>query len=289
MDTHCVISLQAAFPPATKKSPAAKEAAVKEAMQRGLSRQEAEQQINSSIQLFPDGELAEIKKPYTKFDTFMRQRTIGWMATGQQLCHIKNVDIIETAFADAQLVMLPMIDKFVENYAATLDRLERRGGYFNRADYPGIESIRERFRFELTFYPIQDPEAFNIGGLTTEQVDRLKRRLAESIEQAATEATENYARKMLAEMRNLAARTSGADNTRFSADSWSRKLEAFCNSGLNVTNAPELTEAVETMKAAAVEVENYQNAGGLESAKELHKAETHRLADRAARKLAAFL
>jgi hypothetical protein len=273
----------------TKKSPAAKEAAVKEAMQRGLSRQQAEEQISSNIKLFPDGELAEIKKPYHKFDTFMRQRTIGWMATGQQLASIKQVDAIETAFADAQLAMLPLIDKFVSDYAATLNRLERQGGFFNRADYPSVETIRERFRFELTFYPIQDPEAFNIGGLSEEQANRLKQRLADSIEKATQDATENYARKMLAEMRSLRDRTSGEKGKRFSADSWAAKLEAFVSSQLNATNSPELAEAIDTMKAAATEVKNYQDAGGLEHAKEMHKAETHRLADRAARKLAAFL
>jgi hypothetical protein len=273
----------------TKKSPAAKEAAVKEAMQRGLTRQQAEEQISSNIKLFPDGELADIKKPYHKFDTLMRNNTIGWMGTGQQLCSIHNVDKLETAFADAQLAMLPLIDKFVENYAATLDRLERQGGFFNRADYPSVETIRERFRFELTFYPIQNPSDFNIGGLSSEQAERLKQRLAESIEQATVEATEAYARKMLAEMRNLRDRTAGEKGTRFSADSWANKLEAFCNSQLNATGSPELAEAIDTMKAAATSVKNYQDAGGLEHAKESAKAETHRLADRAARKLAAFV
>ena len=294
-DNFVVARLQTSWPKASKNSPAAKRAAVDDMLAkaraegRELTREQAEDQVSANIKLFPDGELAAIKTPFYAFDTWLRKRTIGFMGQGQLLLNIDLIDEAERRFADMQLQVLPMIETFKAEYSRMLDRLENRGGYFNRADYPTQTELDAKFNIQLTFYPVQNPDDFAISGLSPQQVESLRQRLSDNIAEAAEVATKDWAHKLMANMRQLADKTSGADGKRFKADSWLDTLQAAIDSQLNVSGAPEVDSALTDISLAASAVTDYIKAEGLEGQREQLKQTTHQAANDAAKKLAAFL
>ena len=284
-DSFVIVTLKSRFPKATTSSPAAKAAAVEAMLRearangRDLTRDQAEKQVSARIELFPDGELKAIKTPFYAFDTKMRRISGKWIGTNQHLLSVHKIDYLERQYQDAQLAMYPLIENFKATYSATLNRLENRGGFFDRHDYPAPERIGEYFRFEFTMYPIQDPSQFQVGGLSSEQVETLQKRLADSLQEQAAETTRGFARDLLKQLNQLQSAE------RLHASSLVARLTDYVESNLNVIGDPQVTEALAHVRDTVAVVKGIADSGGSDDLRDQAKAEAKKAAD----KLACFL
>jgi len=260
-DKYVLISLESKFPPATKQSAKAKQAMVDDMVSKGATREMAESQAHGYLGLFPDGELKAIKTPYYAFDTYLRRVTIKWIGGkgSARLLSITQLDKLERSFNAAQLKVLPLWQEFKNDYAAKLQKLERNGGdYFDISAYPDINSLDNYFKFDLTVQPIADPTAFDMGGLSGDQAETLKKRLSDAIAVAAKDATEDYARKLIVELnavtKGFALGKVDGKHTRFSASTLD-KLKELVAADLNVADSHELNMALLDVKDTIREAE----------------------------------
>lgn len=249
-DRFVLINSESKFPAATKQSAKAKQAMVDDMVAKGAIRAVAEKQAHGYLTLFPDGELKALKTPYYAFDTYLRRVTIKWLGGkgAARLLSIKQLDKMERAFNEAQLKIIPLWHDFKANYASKLERLERDGGdYFDISAYPDVNSLDYYFRFELTVQPIANPDAFDMGALSTEQAATLKQRLSDAMSQAADDATKDYAKKLVDQLqaisKGMQLEKVDGKYTRFSAGSLS-KLEELIEADLNVSGDSKLTSAL---------------------------------------------
>jgi len=253
-ETHVLVKLEASFPPASKQSEKAKAAIVADMVAQGADRETAEAMAKGSGDLFPDGELKDIKSPYYSFNTFLERVSIRWLGGkgAPRLVSVHMLDKIEQRFTEAQLVMLPLIEAFKRDYVKTLDALENRTGhYFARSDYPTAEEIDRKFRFDLTFTPIGDPRQFDMGAVS----ETHKRRMVEALNEQAQAVTKEYAESIRSALQQLSAQLiggKGADGKyiRFSESNVSNLLE-LVEANLNASGDQQLAEALTDVKRAA--------------------------------------
>jgi hypothetical protein len=248
-----LVKLEAAFPPASKKSAAAKQAIVDDMIAKGADPDTAEAMANGTATLFPDGELKEIKTPFYSFNTYLDRVSIRWLGGkgAPRLVSVHMLDKIESRFAEAQLVMLPLIEAFKSSYTKTLDALENRAGhYVDRSDYPTVEQLDSKFRFELSFTPIGDPRQFDLGVVSESQ----KERMVEAMNETATAVTQEYAESLRKALQSLTTQLLGGKVNgkfvRFSESNVANLLE-LVEADLNAAGNPQLAEALSEVKHAA--------------------------------------
>jgi hypothetical protein len=254
-----LVKLEFAAPPATKKSAKAHAAIVEDMVSQGADRDTAEAVAKGSGDLFPDGELRAIKTPFYSFNTWLERVSIRWLGGkgAPKLVSVHMLDKIEARFAEAQLVMLPLIAEFKQGYSQLLDSLENRvGHYFDRSDYPTVEQLDSRFRFELSFTPIGDPRQFDMGVVSEAQKDRM----CEALDEAATNATRLYAKSIHTALvgdsqnpgliKQLLGGKSDGKFTRFSENNVANLLE-MVEADLNASGCEDMAAALAEVKSAA--------------------------------------
>lgn len=258
-EKYLLVKLEASFPPATRKSEKAREAIVQDMIAAGVDRETADKMAHSYIDLFPDGEIKSIKTPFYSFNTYLERVSIRWLGGkgAPKLVSVHMLDKIEAKFAEAQLVMLPLIEKFKADYSQTLDNLERRtSGYFDRTDYPTVEELDRRFKFELSFTPIGDPRQFDLGVVSEAQRDRM----IQAMDEAAEGATKAYAKSihqaLVGDSKNpglIKQLLGGKHSGKFVrlSDSNITNLLEMVTADLNAAGSPELADALDDVKHAA--------------------------------------
>lgn len=248
-----LVKLEAAFPPATRKSEKAREAIIADMIAKGVDSDTAEKMAHSYVDLFPDGELKAIKTPFYSFNTYLDRVSIRWLGGkgAPRLVSVHMLDKIEQRFAKAQLAMLPLIEKFKADYSRTLDNLETRtSGYFSRSDYPTIEELDKRFRFDVNFTPIGDPAQFDMGVISEAQRDQM----TQALNDTADEVTREYAESLRSALQQLSAQLLGGKIegkfVRFSENNVSNLLD-LVEADLNASGNNELAAALTDVKRAA--------------------------------------
>jgi hypothetical protein len=254
-----LVKLEAAFPPATRKSEKAREAIVQDMIASGVDRETADKMAHSYVDLFPDGELKAIKTPFYSFNTYLDRVSIRWLGGkgAPKLVSVHMLDKIEAKFAEAQLVMLPLIEQFKADYGRTLDNLEQRTStYFDRLDYPTVEELDRRFKFNLSFSPIGDPRQFDLGVVSESQ----KQRMLDAMNEAADGATKAYAKSihqaLVGDSKNpglikqLLGGKHGGKFVRL-ADNNVKNLLEMVEADLNASGSSELASALSEVKHAA--------------------------------------
>jgi hypothetical protein len=288
-ETMMLVVLESGKPAATKRDRAAEKAAIDDLVAKGATREDAEKAIHCRVDLYPDGELKKINQPFNRFDTYLRENAIGWkLGRGQQLCSVHKVDDIESRYNQALLAWLPLVEKFCDGHAERVERICVRYPNLRATDFPSEGDIRNRFRFNLTFMAIQNPNDFEaMGGLNERQKSEMKERLSQALDAAAHDATADFAKKLQKELRSFIRGSSGDKGTRFSSEAWLRKLTAFVESRLNVTNNPDVNAALDDIQRVVSEVREYEQTAD-KGLQKLCKLEASRQAQQAVNKLAAF-
>lgn len=248
-----LVKLEAAFPPASKSSEKAKQAIVDDMMAQGADRETAEAMAVGTATLFPDGELKAIKTPFYSFNTYLERVSIRWLGGkgAPRLVSVHMLDKIESRFAESQLVMLPLINAFKSGYVKTLDALENRSGhYLSRSDYPTVEQLDRKFKFDLTFTPIGDPKHFDLGVVSEDQ----KQRMTEAMNETATAVTRDYAESLRTALQSLSQQLLGGKvNDKFVrfSDSNVANLLELVEADLNASGHEGLAAALTEVKQAA--------------------------------------
>jgi hypothetical protein len=252
-DRFVLVKLEASFPAATRKSEKARDAIIADMVAAGVDRETANKMAHSYVDMFPDGELKAIKTPFYSFNTYLDRISIRWLGGkgAPKLVSVHMIDKIEARFAEAQLVMLPLIDAFKANYSKLLDSLEARtSGYFDRSEYPTVEELNRKFRFEVNFSPIGDPRQFDMGVVSEQH----RERMAKAMQETAKAVTREYADSVRSALQQLSTQLLGGKVdgkfVRFSENNVSNLLDLI-EADLNAAGNPELAEALADAKRAA--------------------------------------
>lgn len=289
------VLLMSSFPPVSKKSPKIHAAAVKELVDKGMDKDQAEATVSGRANLFPGGEIRELRQPYNAFIYWLDRHTGKWMGHGNRICSVHSIDRIEQKFAEMQLLVMPRWNKFVEQYDAKLQHLIAHGGSdFELELYPSHDEVRRMFKLELAFKPIGNPDQFDMGGLTPTQVKVLKDRFNEQIARAAEDATKAYAadiKDLLNDMSRqlLGGRQENGKFTRFSGSNITR-LKDMLDAKLNVIDSHELNMALIDVDCAVRSAEHAVKVKGdkylKDDYKDMVKSDAARECRAAAKKLA---
>lgn len=257
-DRFVLVKLEAAFPAATRRDQQATDAIVADMIAKGVDRETAGKMAHSYIDLFPDGELKAIKTPFYSFNTYLDRISIRWLGGkgAPKLVSVHMIDKIEAKFAEAQLTMLPLIESFKANYGRMLDDLEARtSGYFDRSEYPTVDELDRKFKFEVNFSAIGDPSQFDMGVVS----ERHREQMAKAMQETAKAVTKEYADSVREALKQLSTQLLGGKVdgkfVRFSESNVSNLMDLI-EADLNASGNPELAEALADAKRAAVLAEN---------------------------------
>lgn len=248
-----LVKLEAAFPPATRKSSRAHADIVAQMVANGADKATAEKMAKASMDLYPDGELKAIKTPFYSFTTWLDRVTIRWLGGkgSPKLISVHMLDKAEQKFAESQLVKLPLESDFVAKHDRIVESLcNRAGHYLDPSDYPASDQLQHMFKYELTFTPIGDPSQFDMGVIPENQ----RQRMVDALNETAEAVTKEYADSLRVALQSLSQQLIGGKVdgkfTRFSENNVTNLLDMVA-ANLNASGNAELAEALDDVKHAA--------------------------------------
>jgi predicted DNA-binding protein (UPF0278 family) len=125
----------------------------------------------------------------------------------------------------------------------------RLGQAVEESDYPSIDALRERFRFELHFRPLEDADDLRVN-LPKEELEAIRKEITEGVQRNIQQALGGLVER-LKSMLGEASRRMGSGSGERVSTAMIEDLRALCRDlpGFNVTNDPALRKAAEELNA----------------------------------------
>ncbi len=257
-DSFMLVQLTAKQPKVTAKSEKARQAAINKMVRDGMSPEVAQRAAKAQIDLWPDGELRDVMRPKHSFDTYHRRVTIPYLRGGKgmpMLLSVKKHEQHSQRYFESRLAFQQGMAQFVSRYADTYERLQLEfGDWFEPDNYPHPDRVADSFGFKVTYLPVADPAAFELGAFTEEQADQLEKQLQREVDRAANQATREYRDRISDALSNLSAKLSGGKGTRLHG-ALVDNLKEILTAELNVAGNAALDQLIAESDAAVKAIE----------------------------------
>lgn len=155
--------------------------------------------------------MKDIKAVVNSARTFHLEQTLPWGERGERLLPSKNYNeysrqmrIYKQQFDDA-------VEAFVEDYNRVIfDAKQSLGGLFERADYPEIHEIREKFSFRTSISPVPTADDFRVS-LGKQEVEAIRQDLEKRLRESYAAATRDLWQRVYEVVNHMASRLSDPD------------------------------------------------------------------------------
>lgn len=126
--------------------------------------------------LLPENpQLGAVQKWAGQFRDFVYTNTLPWDDAGWRIGAVaKHMDFMSKT-GDMIREGEALVDAFIIDYAAAIENAKfTMANLFNASDYPGIEEVRNKFRFTIDVQTMPDADDFrDVEGVPQEEVDKL--------------------------------------------------------------------------------------------------------------------
>lgn len=170
------------------------------------------------------------------------KRTLPWLDNGQRVLssagYFDYMESMRKYRADYQSA----VDHFCTDYPKYIINAQSKlKGLFKFDEYPAVESIRDRFNFEVNIFPIPAAEDFRIP---LQDVDQVKQQIDQFVKSATSTAVSELNTRIHTAVSHMADRLRGYSGTRDGAfrDSLVENMRELSQliPSLNITSDPEI-------------------------------------------------
>ena len=186
--------------------------------------------------------LEEIKKAATEARTHHYKYTLPWLDTGARILPTAHFD----KYTEGMRAHRQTFEAHVENFLASYpDYVEQAryvlNGLFSEADYPPLNAMFKKFKFNTEILPMPDSDDFRVQ-LQAEDLERIKRNTEERLQAATATATQDIKDRTLELVGRMAERLSDPKNV--FRDSLVENLKELVDllPGLNITGDPRIDQ-----------------------------------------------
>ena len=186
--------------------------------------------------------LESISKSATAARTYHYKMTLPWLDDGARILPSAHFQDYSEKMREFRTLFEDNVNAFLSNYPVLVDQTRYAlNGLYNEEDYPSIEKMRRKFRFETNILPLPEVTDFRVQ-LQGEDIEAVKRSTENRLKAAQMQANrEIYAR--LAEYVGRMAEKLNGEKSVF-RDTLVENLRELVEliPGLNVTDDPRIEE-----------------------------------------------
>ena len=145
--------------------------------------------------LLPKSAFADMTRTMSKARALHYDNTLPWDDKGSRLLTVANYDHYTATIDELAEQLVTERNAFIADYADNVDRARiDLGGLFRIEDYPGRNSLRQRFAIRYGIVPVPDAQHF-IADLAAGDADRVKRDIERHVRERLQDAvTDLYKR-----------------------------------------------------------------------------------------------
>ncbi len=177
------------------------------------------------------------------------KRTLPWLDGGQRILPSSMFMSYAEKMREFSAEFDRLVDAFINDYAKRLSNAKAKlNGLFNAADYPDPATLRERFRFEVSYSPVPVAGDFRMDGIGEAEKAILAAEVQKREVDAMKAANKELAQRVADIIGNISAVCS-KDKPRIYDSLLSNAAElADLIPALNVGNDPKLNAAADAIK-----------------------------------------
>lgn len=193
--------------------------------------------------------LAKINRVTNEARSYFKGKTLPYDDGNLRLLSVEHFFDVKKKMTSYERTFALAVEEFLTGYAqAVLDEKKRLAGLWKERDYPSIESLRERFRFELHFRPLEDADDLRVN-LPKEELEAIRREITEGVQKNINQALGGLMDRLKSMLEEVQKRMSSS--TERVTPGLLEDLRALCKDlpGFNVTNDPTLRDAAAALNA----------------------------------------
>lgn len=198
--------------------------------------------------------LSEINRVTNDARNFFKSKTLPYDDGNLRLLSVEHFFTVKQKMVSFERAFNLAVEKFLAGYASAVEKEQQRLGKLWRAsDYPSESAMRERFRFEVHFRPLESADDLRVN-LPKEELEAIRKEITEAVQANIGEAVKGLAEKLRGMLEEVGRRM--GDPRERLPKSMVEDLRALCADlpAFNLTNDPALAKATETLSAQFAEM-----------------------------------
>lgn len=193
--------------------------------------------------------LAKINRVTNEARGFFKLKTLPYDDGNLRLLAVEHFFEVKKKMTSYERQFNIAVEEFLSGYEKAVEgERHRLGKLWKPTDYPTIDRLRERFRFELHFRPLEDADDLRVN-LPKEELDAIRKEITEAVAKNIEQALHGLVDKLRAMLEDVNRRMSTPGERL--PTSMIEDLRALCRDlpGFNVTNNKALSDAAAALNA----------------------------------------
>lgn len=171
------------------------------------------------------------------------ENTLPWGESWEQLLPVANFQNHRDKMREFEGKFNEAANEFTDAYPDLIEEARSRlNGMFDEKDYPPAHLIREKFGFQISYYPVPSAGDLRVEGISEGEAHSIRQSITAEMEKLQNEASRNLWERIHENVAHMAERLSMKDA--LFRDSLVGNLRELCEllKVLNVQNDTELEE-----------------------------------------------
>lgn len=182
--------------------------------------------------------LEEVQKIVSAVRVWHYEQTLPWSDSGSRLLPMKNFFSYKQTLSNFEGQFNNAVEEFIEKYPELVSAAAfQLGALFNRNDYPEVEQIQGKFRFNYVFMPVPTAHDFRVEA-SDEAIKELQAQADNVVNQRVAEAMKEIWTRLHEQLTHMSEKLTDLAQPRVSKTGEERYAQIFRDS--LVTNAVEL-------------------------------------------------
>lgn len=200
--------------------------------------------------------LDEVQKIVSAVRVWHYEQTLPWSDAGSRLLPMKNFFDYKQTLSNFEGQFHNAVDEFVDKYPELVSAAAFQiGALFNRDDYPNVEDIKHKFKFNYVFMPVPTAQDFRIQA-SDEAIKELQAQADTIVNQRVADAMKEMWDRLHGQLTHMSEKLTDLVEPRVNKKGEERYAQVFRDSlvtnaielcglltRLNVTNDPKLEQA----------------------------------------------
>lgn len=200
--------------------------------------------------------LDEVQKIVSAVRVWHYEQTLPWSDGGSRLLPMANFFTYKQTLSNFEGQFEDAVDEFVAKYPELVSAAAFQiGALFNRDDYPNVEEIKHKFRFNYVFMPVPTSNDFRISA-TDEAIRELQAQADAVVNQRVETAMQEMWTRLHDQLKHMSDKLTDLAQPRVTKKGDERYAQVFRDSlvsnaielcslltRLNVTKDPKLEQA----------------------------------------------
>lgn len=198
--------------------------------------------------------LAEINRVTNEARAFFKSKTLPYDDGNLRLLAVEHFFDVKKKMTMYDRNFSLAVEKFLSVYAAAVQQEKKRlGGLWRERDYPSMEALRERFRFELHFRPLEDADDLRVT-LPKEELEEIRREITENVQRNISSAVTGMIENLRAALEDVSRRI-GTPGERLPASMINALRTMVADlPGFNLMSDPAIKQATDALAAEFAKV-----------------------------------